>query len=459
MALKGEVREALLAVLGERDLLLEPDLRRGFEHDITGRYAGAAAAVARPADTEQVAAVVRICAEHGVAVVPQGGNTGLVGGGVPRGGELVLSLGRLRELGEVDRAAAQVVAGAGVTLEELQSHARAAGLEVGIDHGARSAATIGGMAATNAGGGLAMRYGTMRSQVAGLEAVLGDGTVVRRLSGVLKDNAGYDLPSLLVGSEGTLAAITAVAVRLVPAHRSRVVALFGLADLEQALRLVMAMREAVPSLRAADFFDAAGLERVRAHRGIGPPFPRGWPVYLVAECAADRDPTEELAAAVEATGLELDVAIADDSAGRERLWSYRELQNESIAAAGVPHKLDISVPISSVPRFADAARARVAALDPDAETLLYGHLGDGNVHFNVLGPDPEDERVDAAVLGLVEEFGGSISAEHGIGVAKPEYLHLSRGEGEIAAMRRLKAALDPAGILNPGCVLPPAPAG
>lgn len=457
MTLSEAAREALRAVLGEDHLLVEPDLRRGFELDVTGRFGGSAAAVARPADTEQVAAVLRVCDEHRIAVVPQGGNTGLAGGGVPRNGELVLWLGRLRELGEVDRAAAQVTVGAGVTLEELQRHVRAAGLDVGIDHGARGAATIGGMTATNAGGGLALRYGTMREQVAGLEAVLADGTVVRRLSGLLKDNAGYDLPALLVGSEGTLAAITRVVVRLVPAHSHRLVGLFGLAGLDEALALVTTLRERIASLRAADFFDAAGLERVRAHRGIGTPFDRAWPTYLIAECAADADPTEGLAVAVEGTGLELDVAIADDTPGRERLWAYRELQNEAIAAAGVPHKLDVSVAISAVPRFAATVRERIAALDGTAETILYGHLGDGNVHVNVLGPEPADERVDAAVLELVAELGGSVSAEHGIGAAKTAYLHLSRSAGEIEAMRRLKRALDPAGILNPGCVLAAAP--
>jgi len=448
------VLAALRDAVGEQHVLVDAELRAGFERDITGRFGGTAAAVVRPADADQVAAVLRVCGAHGLPVVPQGGNSGLVGGGVPRGGEVVVWLGRLQQLEPVDRAAAQVVAGAGVTLERLQAHARAAGLDVGIDFGARSAATLGGMVATNAGGSLAMRYGTMRAQVAGLEAVLADGTILRRLSGVLKDNAGYDLPALLVGSEGTLAIVTRVAVRLIPLHRARVVALFGLACLGDALTLLTGLREGAPSLAAADFFDAAGVARVCAHRRLRLPFERPWPVYLLAECAAERDPTEELAAAVEAAGVELDVAVADDSAGRERLWTYRELQNEAVAAGGIPHKLDVSVRISDVPRFAQDVRERIAAVDPAAETLLYGHLGDGNVHVNVLGPARDDERVDEAVLELVETYGGSISAEHGVGVAKRDHLHRSRGAAEIAAMRRVKAALDPAGILNPGCVLP-----
>jgi FAD/FMN-containing dehydrogenase len=450
-----EVLRELREAVGAGHVLTDPDLRAGFERDVTGRFGGDATAVARPADSEQVAQVLAACARHRLPVVPQGGNTGLVGGGVPRGGEVVLSLTRLGGLGEVDRAASQVVVGAGVTLEQLQQHARAAGLDAGIDHGARGAATVGGMAATDAGGSMALRYGTMRARVAGVEAVLADGTVVDRLAGLLKDNAGYDLSALLIGSEGTLAVITRVAVRLVPLHRNRVAALFGLPDLERALSLTTRLCEDVPSLAAADFFDAAGLELVCAHRGIAPPFPQRWPAYLIAECAADEDPTVSLAAAVEASGPEPAVAVADDSAGREHLWAYRELQNEALAAAGVPHKLDVSVRVPDVPRFAAAVRERVAAVDPAAKCVLYGHLGDGNVHVNVLGPSPGDQRVDGAVLELVAEYRGSISAEHGVGVAKREHLGLCRSGGEIKAMARVKAALDPAGVLNPGCLLPP----
>ncbi len=449
-SLDAELRE----IVGDGQVLTDPELMAGYEADITGRFSGSAAAVVRPANAEEVAAVLRACDAHGVPVVPQGGNTSLAGGSVPRGtGEVVLSLVRLRELEPVDRASGQVVVGAGVTLEELQRHARAAGFDVGIDHAARSAATIGGMVATNAGGGLAMRYGTMRAQVAGLEAVLSDGSVVGRIAGLLKDNAGYDLPALIVGSEGTLAVITRINVRLVPAHRHRVVALFGLDGMESALALTLRLRDAVSSLVAADFFEAGGLARVLAHRKLAAPFPHAHPVYLIAECAADHDPTEELAAAVEEVEAVEDVAFADDTTGRAALWAYRELQNEAMAAGGVPHKLDVSVRIADVPRFTTAVRERIGALDPAAETVLYGHLADGNVHVNVLGPAPDDERVDTAVLELVGTFGGSISAEHGVGIAKSSYLHLCRGTDEIAAMRRVKAALDPHATLNPGRVL------
>ena len=210
--------DALVAAVGERDVLVDDDVRASYETDWTRRFNGRARAVVRPADATEVAAVLAACREHGAAVVPQGGNTGMVGGGVPRGGEVVLSLGRLRELGEVDRATAQVTVGAGVTLAALQAHARAAGLDAGVDLGGRDSATIGGMVATNAGGIQTMRHGTVRARVAGLQAVLADGAIVDRRAGLLKDNAGYDLPALLIGSEGTLGVVTSVRRRSSRCH-------------------------------------------------------------------------------------------------------------------------------------------------------------------------------------------------------------------------------------------------
>src|SRR4051812_38153216 len=228
------IASRLAEVVGEAHVLVDDDVRAPYETDWTRRFSGSAAAVVRPADTEQVAAVLRACADAGAAVVPQGGTTGMVGGGVPRGrDQVVLSLSRLTALGEVDRATAQVSAGAGVTLAALQDAARAAGLDAGVDFAARDTATVGGLAATDAGGIRAVRHGTVRARVAGVEAVLADGTIVSRMSGLLKDNAGYDLPALLVGSEGTLGVITAVRWRLVPRREGLVAALVGLGSIEE----------------------------------------------------------------------------------------------------------------------------------------------------------------------------------------------------------------------------------
>jgi FAD/FMN-containing dehydrogenase len=445
-----ELARALTAVVGASHVLAAPDLRAPYETDWSGRFSGRARLVVRPGSTEEVAAVVAACARHEVAIVPQGGNTGLVGAGVPRGGEVLLSLRRLDALGPVDAATAQVEAGAGVTLAALQAHAAAAGLDAGIDFAARDSATLGGLTATNAGGVRALRHGTMRARVGGLQAVLADGGLVDRRSGVLKDNAGYDLPALLIGSEGTLGIVTAVRARLVPRLPARVAALVPLASVQEAAELLAALRREAPSLESAELLLDAGLQLVLDHLGLPAPVPVRAPVYVLAECAAAEDPTDELAAALG----ERDAVVADDTTGRARLWRFREAHTEAVNAAGVPHKLDVGVPLRALAGFVDAVPNAVAEAAPGAEVILWGHLGDGNVHVNVLGPAPDDDSADDAVLRLAAACGGTISAEHGVGVAKAGRLGLVRAEAEIAAMRAIKRALDPQGILNPGAVLP-----
>jgi FAD/FMN-containing dehydrogenase len=433
-------------------LVTDRDVLAGFETDVTGRFSGRAAALAKPRNREEVAEIVAACAASGVPIVPQGGNTGLVGGGVPRAGELVLSLTGLDWIGEVDPASSQLSVGAGATLEQVQAAARRGGLEFPLDHPARSSATVGGSVATNAGGALAIRHGTMRRRVVGLEAVLADGATVSRMGGLLKDNAGYDLPALLIGSEGTLGVITAARLQLEPGQRQRVAALFGVGGLGEALLLLERLRT-VPGLEAADFLDAASMRLVGERRQVQNPLGTEHGVYLLAQYAGDRDPTPELAAAVESLPFEPDVAIADGSAERERLWACRELVNESIRDLGIPHKLDVAVPIAALPAFERRLRAAVGSLPGESRLFLFGHLGDGNVHVNVLGPSPGEEAVDEVVLRCAAELGGTISAEHGVGVAKRRYLSLCRSAAEIAAMRAVKRALDPDGILAPGRVL------
>jgi FAD/FMN-containing dehydrogenase len=431
-------------------VLVDDDVRAPYEVDWTRRYRGSARCVVRPADTDEVAGVLRACAAAGAPVVAQGGNTGLVGGGVPRGGEVVLSLVRLTGLDPVDPVSAEVTAGAGVTLGRLQAHAREAGLEFGVDLAARDSATVGGMVATNAGGVHALRYGSMRAQVVGLRAVLSDGRVLERMPGLVKDNTGYDLPGLLVGSEGTLAVVTAARLRLRPLHPARVVAVLAVAGTTGALAILARLRSALPSLNAAEIFYADGLALVRNHTGVAAPFGVDHPAYLLVECAAHQDPTDDLVAVLAgATGV-LDAAVATDGPGRERLWALRERHTEAISAEGIPHKLDISVPLDRLAEFEARVRPAVAAVLPEGRVFLFGHLGDGNIHVNALGADPDDGRVDDAVLQLVADLGGSISAEHGIGVAKVRWLGLTRSPVDVAAMAAVKRALDPAGLLNPG---------
>jgi len=455
-----DLRRRLEAVVGPVHVIDDPDTRASYETDWTRRFTGAASFVVRPASAGEVAGVLRICRTAGIAVVPQGGNTGLVGGSVPRAGEAVLSLRRLDAIEDFDEVAGEVTVGAGVTLERLQQHVRAAGWDVGVDLASRASATIGGMVATNAGGVRVIRFGPMRHQLIGIEAVLADGAILRRLPGLLKDNTGYDLPGLLAGSEGTLAVITRVRLRLVPLRPARAVALLGLASLDAALRVLQAVRRAAPGLEAAEVFFPEGLDLVLRHARLAPPFPRPHPCYLLLECAGPADPAPALAAALEPLADPAATLLAVDRADRDRLWAYRERHTEAISAEGIPHKLDVTLPADRLAEFESAVRARLAALRPAARPILFGHAGDGNLHVNILGLDPDDDAADGAVLELVASLGGSISAEHGIGIAKKPWLSLTRSPADIAAMRAIKRALDPGAILNPGVIFdlePPTP--
>lgn len=436
--------DALRDAVGPAHVLTDRDVVAGFEVDWTGRYRGDAVCVVRPADTAEVAAAVRACAAAGIPVVPQGGNTGLVGGAVPHHA-VVLSLTRLQSLAPVDVAAADVVAGAGVTLAALQAHARAAGYVFPVDLAARESATVGGMVATNAGGLHAFRYGPVRRQLVGVEAVLASGDVVRRIPALAKDNTGYDLAGLLCGSEGTLGVVTAAQLRLVPEVGARVAALLGLDSTAAAVDAFARLRARVASLDAAELFFEDGLRLVCDHAALPRPLPGAHGAYLLVECAAADDPMPALAAALDGVDV-ADSAIAESSTERAALWAYRERHTEAIAAAGVPHKLDVAVPVSRLAAFEEAVRAALA----EWRVYLFGHAGDGNLHVNVLGPDPDDDAVDDVVLRLVASFGGSISAEHGIGVAKKRWLPLVRGDADMAAMRAIKRALDPGEILNRG---------
>ena len=444
----------LAGVVGASQVLVDPSTVAPFETDWTRRFSGRAAAVVRPADTDEVAGVVRACAAAGVAIVPQGGNTGLVGGAVPPPdgpAPVVLSTGRLNHLDPPDAVAAQITAGAGVTLAALQSAAATAGLEFPVDLAARDSATVGGMVATNAGGLHVLRYGSMRAQVVGVEAVLADGSVVSRLGGLVKDNTGYDLSQLMIGSEGTLGIVTAARLRLVPHRGEKVVALFGLPDVERALSVLAHVRRRVEGLQAAELFFADGLDLVRSYASLPAPLPSNWPVYLTLECAGVSDQSEALFTAIAEMDLPDEAtAVADDPPGRSRLWAYRERHTEAVSSIGIPHKLDVTLPLGRLAEFSREVLEVIEACDPGARTVVFGHAGDGNLHVNVVGPDADDEAVDEAVLRLVSSMGGSISAEHGIGRAKARWLGLSRSEPEIAALRSLKAALDPSGLLNPG---------
>jgi FAD/FMN-containing dehydrogenase len=414
----------------------------GYGSDWTGRFRGQPAAVLRPRDTAEVAAVLALCAGAGAPVVPQGGNTGLVGGGVPRHGEYLLSLARLTRLWPVDTEASQVTAGAGVTLEHVA--AARPELDLGVLIASRGSATVGGAVATNAGGVRVLRYGPMRAQLRGIEAVLADGTVLSHLSGLVKDNTGYDYPGLLAGSEGTLAVITAARLRLVPRPRDLVAVLAGLPSLDAVHALARRASGTVAGLLSAEFFTAGGLDLLAARAGLPPPLARPAPAYLLLE-AAGPAALDDLAGVVG----EHEAAVATSAPDRARLWAYRERQPDAAGFLGIPVKLDVAVPAAQWVRLATEVPGVVAAADPAARVITFGHVADGNVHVNIVPAAPADGRHEDAVFSLVASLGGSISAEHGIGALKARWLPLARSAGERALFTRLRAAFDPAGILNP----------
>ncbi len=451
------VLRELVDVVGVAQVLTD-DRRSTYEVDWTGRFRGATPAVVRPGSTTEVAEVLDVCRRHDLAVVPQGGNTGLVGGSVPLAGEIVLSLRRLDTVDEVDLAAAQVTAGAGATVEAVQLAASRAGMRYAVDFGARGSATVGGSIATNAGGINVLRWGGTREQMLGVEAVLGTGDVVSRLQGLVKDNTGYDLAGLLCGSEGTLGVVTSARLRLVAAHEHAVTALVGFDDVAAAVDAVASWRASLDTLDAAEIVLDEGVRLVADVLGCALPFDRPAPVYVLVEASGHDDPTDDLAAAVGSVSGVLDVAVANDAVGRSRLWRYREEHTSSINTVGVPHKYDVTLPIAALGAFMADVPAVVRAAAPSATTWLFGHVGDGNIHVNVTGvpvDDPAlDEVLDEAVYRFVVACGGCISAEHGIGTAKARWLALDRSPGDLAAMRALKSAFDPAGILNPAVLVP-----
>ncbi|MGH9088940.1 MAG: FAD-binding oxidoreductase [Acidimicrobiales bacterium] len=457
-ALDPRLLDELTDVVGAGQVLTDPEVVAGYAVDWTGRFGGAAPAVARPGSVAEVAEVVAACRRHGAALVPQGGNTGLVGGGVPLHGEVVLSLRRLDAVGEVDRPAGQVTAGAGVTIADVRSAAAAAGWAYGVDLGSRDSATVGGTVATNAGGLRLLRYGDTRAQVLGVEAVLGTGDVVSHLGGLLKDNTGYALGPLLCGSEGTLGVVTAVRLRLVPPAPASVVALLafdGDGATGRAVATALDLRRGMPDLSAAELLLRGGMALVCETADLPAPFPEPHDVYLLLEVSGPTDPAAALVEAVGSLDGLADAAVGTEPPRARALWRYREAQPEAVNAVGVPpHKLDVTLPAGELAGFIEDIPAVVEAAVPGSCTWLYGHVADGNVHVNVTGPDPEDETVDDAVLQAVVARGGSISAEHGIGTAKAQWLHLNRSPAELAAFGAIKRALDPDAILNPHVLLP-----
>jgi FAD/FMN-containing dehydrogenase len=439
----------LTAIVGAKFVSTDPDVLSGRCVDYTGRYRGRAAALVRPGSDDEVASVLRECRDAGVCVTVQGGRTSLVAGTVPEHDDVLLSTERLSDVGGVDTVERRVRAGAGATLAAVQRAATEAGLVFGVDLAARDSATVGGMASTNAGGLRTVRYGNMGEQVLGLEVALPDGSVIRRHSEVRSDNTGYDLASLFVGAEGTLGVITALDLRLHPAPAQRVTAIAGFDDLDALIAVGREFRDA-DGIAALELIDARASALTAEHANVGAAVDGAW--QLLVELAGDVDHTERLAEALGGVELAGEPAVGIDTATQYRLWQVREAIADVLGVYGPPLKFDVSLPLSMISQFATAATELVAEHAPDAIPVLFGHVGEGNLHLNlvrcVLDADAE-RALYVAMMALIAACRGNVSSEHGVGTRKRDYLSMSRTSADIAAMRALKTAFDPDGYLNP----------
>jgi FAD/FMN-containing dehydrogenase len=462
-AVPADVLSRLKAALGEGGWSDEPDRLAPKLVEWRDRWSGTTPLLALPRSTEQVAAVVRVCAEAGVAITPQGGNTGLVGGQIPQG-EILLSLERLRAVRDLDPFDDVIVVEAGLTLAEVHEAAAAAERLFPLSLASEGSATVGGLISTNAGGTAVLRYGTMRGLVLGLEAVLPNGEVWNGLKRLRKDNTGYDLKQLLIGAEGTLGVVTAASLKLYPILPSRAVAFVGLRTAQDAIRLLArAKAETGGALDAFELIGRPGLALVLKNiEGQREPLAGAHPWYVLIETASGEPGAAEaamerlLAKALE-DDLIQDAAIAQTEAQGRAFWALRENQSAGQKREGAVWKHDVSVPVSRMADFIEEAGRAMIAFTPGARVVAFGHVGDGNVHFDVLAPDGGDQALHARrrdegariVHDIIASMDGSISAEHGLGSMKSAEALRYKSPVEVEAMRALRAALDPKRIMNP----------
>jgi D-lactate dehydrogenase (cytochrome) len=456
------------AIVGDKYAITDPSAQAPYLVEMRDLFRGHSPMVLRPGSVAEVSAVLKLANETGTAIVPQGGNTGLVGGQIPHHNEIVLSLNRLDRIREVDPTSYTITCEAGVTLRRAREAAAAVDRLYPQLLPSEGTCTIGGNLSTNAGGTAAIAHGIARAHALGLEVVLADGRVLNNLNKLKKDNTGYDLKNLFIGAEGTLGVITAAVLRLVPRPRSVETAFAGVASAEAALELlVIAQERTGGDVTSFEIMSREGIELVlRYGQGCRDPLasPHAW--YVLMELSSQqREGLREVLEAVLAEGLERglihDATIAESLEQARAFWRVREMFGEVQRFAGGSIKHDISVPVAAVPAFIKEAGAAVTALIPGARPLPFGHLGDGNIHYNVnqpVGADKEEflkrwDDVNATVFAVVKKYGGSISAEHGVGVMKRDLLPTVKDPVALDLMRNLKRLLDPNGILNPGKVL------
>lgn len=463
--------DRLTAIVGPAHVLVDAGDQAGYLTDWRGRYAGRAIAVVRPASVDEVAAIVRCCVDAGTTIVPQGGNTGLVGGGTPddSGTQVVLSTTRLRTIRAVDVVNDTITVEAGCTLADVQQAALDAGRLFPLSLASEGSCTIGGNLSTNAGGTGVLRYGNARDLCLGVQAVLASGEVVDHLAGLRKDNTGYRWSDLLIGAEGTLGIVTAATLKLYPLPRARGTAWAAVATPHDALHLLaIAQRRAGPTLTAFELVSDLALSLVEKHFPTSrAPFATRHPQHVLIELsdheseAHARATLEALLEEALADGSVIDAVVAEDLTRSQALWALRENISEAQAAEGKNIKHDIAVPISRIAAFIDATDAALLSSFAGIRMVTFGHLGDGNLHYNVSPPIGMDERaflamqppINRIVHDAVVAHGGSISAEHGIGQLKRDDLARYKSAAEMTMMRSIKAALDPLGLMNPGKVL------
>ncbi len=454
-------------ILGAEAVLSDESSRQFYGRDWIKDFTPSPSFVVLPSTTAQVQQVVRLCNELSVPLVPSGGRTGLSGGATATNGEVILSLERMRKIMEVNRIDRTLRCEAGVVLEKIQVEALSHGLYFPVDFSTRGSSQIGGNLATNAGGIRVIRYGNIRDWVVGLTVVAGNGETFSLNGSLFKNNTGYDLRHLMVGSEGTLGIITEVTLRLTTPPKDVARVLCGLRSNDDVLPLLTFCRDSLRDLSAFEFMERRALQEVLQHRGLRDPFSQPYPAYILAEVELNHPAAPESLVSVFGEAYEkniiLDVVVSESSAQAQELMNLRDLISETLSSHYTLHKNDISVPVPSIPAFLHELHATINEAYPALRAVVFGHVGDGNLHVNILKTSnisdgqfwSECHEADHKIFALVEKHHGSVSAEHGVGLLKRDFLPYSRSEAEIEIMRGIKRAFDPRGILNPRKIFVP----
>ncbi len=462
MTLEDQKSSLLLRFSPDR-VVVDPDLILEYGKDRTIVHTPAPLAVVFPRSLNEIREVVRYCYENNLSMVPSGGRTGYAGAAVAANHEVVISLSKMDRINAMDVESGSVQVEAGAILEDVQRMVSEEGLYFPLDFAARGSAQIGGCISTNAGGLKVLKYGMTRELVLGLEVVVANGEMLDLNSNLHKNNSGYDLKQFFIGAEGTLGIIARATMKIVPRPRQLQVALLAVSDFEPIMTILRRIRLEGVDVTAFEFFSAACLDAVLAHRSLRRPFAGDYPFYVVVEIdeGGKQNQLVQLLEWLAVDGLIVDGTVATSSASFTEIWAYREDISESISMLGSVHKNDVAVPVSSMPSFLGDLRNLISSRYQNFDVLLFGHIGDGNIHVNVIDRShmkPDSFRattadLDIAMCELIRQYHGSVSAEHGIGLLKKKLLHLQRSDAEIQMMKNIKRSIDPKNLFNPGKII------